>query len=400
VCPNPITSMQESIDSATEGPSTMHATAFSRDKGLMVAVLCLRPSQTGETEREKAEAWAKAHLPKSDQPILTNTRLTFIKYTQGWWKPEHEYIQRQKSRGHTLSLRYLEECRRLLKKHFYRFQGMKLSEITRGGIDSWLSDLRQMDGYSASTANHCLIVMRQMLGWAVFKGLIPFNPANEVQPHIERHEERKIPATIEVHQLLNEETWAVVWEGNEVMFSLIFVACATGMRMGEIQALERQYINEDYISVRHAWKRSYGLGGTKSAAGMRDIPIPARAALHLGRIMDASPHKSPDDLVFFANLKRHRHGTRGKQGKVPISHKWIEQRFYEALERIGVDHRSRHICFHSLRHWYNTSMRSIIPDYLLRSVVGHTTAGMTERYFHPTKEDRALIAAAHNRLLA
>jgi len=57
---------------------------------------------------------------------------------------------------------------------------------------TFMACLRQDQGYSASMTNLCLVVMRQMLGLTVFKGLIAFNPANEAQPHIERHDETKI----------------------------------------------------------------------------------------------------------------------------------------------------------------------------------------------------------------
>ena len=64
---------------------------------------------------------------------------------------------------------------------------------------------------------------------------------------------------------------------------------------------------------------------------------------------------------------------------------------YRALERMGIskqERKERNICFHSWRHFFNTSMRAgNISDAKTQAITGHSTLEMTERYTHFTHED-------------
>jgi integrase len=69
----------------------------------------------------------------------------------------------------------------------------------------------------------------------------------------------------------------------------------------------------------------------------------------------------------------------------------MTEALYEAMKRIGIDERNRRerrIDFHSWRHWYNAFLvNHRVPVHKVRSIVGHTTDVMTEKYYHGDQYD-------------
>jgi len=63
---------------------------------------------------------------------------------------------------------------------------------------------------------------------------------------------------------------------------------------------------------------------------------------------------------------------------------------YKALEKIGIgeeERQKRNITFHSWRHFFNSTMRSRVPDSKLKLLTGHRSQEMTERYTHFNVKD-------------
>ena len=158
------------------------------------------------------------------------------------------------------------------------------------------------------------------------------------------------------------------------------------MRQGECLALRIEDIHEGYITVAHSWDSRYeGLKPTKTKR-IREIPITSKTAKWLARITAGRC----EGFVF---------STDG--GERPIYYKIITRAFYEALGKIGItenERRRRCLNFHSLRHFFNSTMRGKIPDPLLRQLTGHSTEAMTEHYSHFRLEDFKPIVAIEESL--
>ena len=125
------------------------------------------------------------------------------------------------------------------------------------------------------------------------------------------------------------------------------------MRMGEIQALSISNIHERYVSEKYSWSPKYGLVPPKGNS-VRDNPIPYKTVKYLNKLMDITPYKGPDDLIFW-----------GADRFIPIRNEIILNNLYSALEGIGISkeaRKERNITFHSWRHFYNTVMRGKVPD--------------------------------------
>jgi len=66
-----------------------------------------------------------------------------------------------------------------------------------------------------------------------------------------------------VKALFRNDNIIPVWGNNILHYTINLLAGSSGMRMGEVQALQIQYIHKEYIGVFHSWSRKYGLKSAK-----------------------------------------------------------------------------------------------------------------------------------------
>ena len=103
----------------------------------------------------------------------------------------------------------------------------------------------------------------------------------------------------------------------------------------------------------------------------RVVPVPKRTAEYLNRWFDETPAATDGDLIFFGSFP----------GK-PINRRYVNVLFDTALERAGIEKNGFQP--YSFRRYYNTRMRTELKaDALLRQLMGHKTAGMTDTYDTP-----------------
>lgn len=113
------------------------------------------------------------------------------------------------------------------------------------------------------------------------------------------------------------------------------LAFYTGMRQGEIAALQVQDIGVDRIYIRHSWSKYDGLKETKTNE-CREIKIPT---------------KLREALIFQASLNPHNEGLKGfiffglKPSQPTDPKNWLKY-LHRALESIGYSN-PKEICFHA-----------------------------------------------------
>jgi integrase len=61
----------------------------------------------------------------------------------------------------------------------------------------------------------------------------------------------------------------------------------------------------------------------------------------------------------------------------PIANYYILDRFRYGLQNTGIDYESRCLTVHCLRYTYNTRMRTLLSEQVLREFVGRRSATMT-----------------------
>jgi integrase len=330
---------------------------------------------------------------------VVRSALTFAKYAEPWWRwGQCPYIARRLARGHTLGRSYADAMRCYLDRHLLPHFGKKaLSAITPAIIETWIMAMREKRTHrgavlSPTTINTALTCMRIMMREAVRAGHIHTNPAGEIEPLGEKPKARGILTGTEVNRLFDETRIAEVWAGDVRHYSANLLAASTGMRLGEVQALQVQNVHVDRIEVCHAWERGYGLKEPKRGS-VRTVPIMATVGKWMRTVLDGSPYQEADDLVYW-----------GKDRHTPMQHAELAHALYAAMNRIGItpeQRRERNVSFHGWRHWFNTTMRARgVPDVKIRAVTGHKTAEMTERYSHLAIEDLGEVRRAQERMIS
>jgi integrase len=164
----------------------------------------------------------------------------------------------------------------------------------------------------------------------------------------------KPPTYTEIRYLTATEAWALVEAARPGPYqaldrAMYLTAAMTGMRIGELQALDWRSVDMVHarIRVRRTWDRKTKTFTTpKSLRSERAIPLPDVVAGELERMFRhyhpnaVEPH--PDALVFADPLTRE-----------PLGWRRMYERLREALVVAGLDPA---FGWHSLRHGYGTAL--------------------------------------------
>jgi Phage integrase family len=155
---------------------------------------------------------------------------------------------------------------------------------------------------------------------------------------------------------------------------MITFAAWTGLRQGELFALQWRDVGEDEVIVRRSRKLDGSLGKPKNGQN-RTVPL-----LPPARVLDQIPQREGSPFVF--------HSPRG-QPLIKGAHGWSWQKV-KAAARVECR-------WHDLRHFCATQPLELGLGHFAVSVqLGHTDGGalVTVRYGHPS------VDAAKRRLLA
>jgi integrase len=213
-------------------------------------------------------------------------------------------------------------------------------------------------------------------------GLVDSNPfANLRLPATERTADVAPPTLEEFRALLNGCT---VLGGYAAEFrALIQFTAWSGLRSGELQALQWRDVGTEDITVRRSRKTDGSYGLPKNGKE-REIALPEPA-----RVLDQVPRRDGSPFVF--------HTPRGealKKGNLYYHWRSVRDASGTSLDRISAG--IPPIRFHDLRHFCATQLLELGLDHFAVSVqLGHEDGGalVMARYGHPSKR------AARERLL-
>lgn len=252
------------------------------------------------------------------------------------------------------------------------FGDKELTEITVSMVNAWLLSLEGKYGISSETANKQLTILRQILDVAVSDGVISSNPARAVKPLVPKEKERGCFTHEQIEALFTAD-WDDVF-----IRAMCRLAAATGMRLGEIRGLHREQLHENYIMVDRSYNDEEKIKTTKSGK-------PRYVALRKDVLEEILSLPTSNDLIFSYN------------GKVPIHKKTITAKLRAQMEKVGIDYRKDNLTFHSFRHYCNTRLvvAGVEPT-LIRSMMGHASQSMTDRYAHPKDEFTDRVIAVQN----
>jgi integrase len=326
---------------------------------------------TGCTTRAQAEAWARARIAKGAplQPTLEE-------YATGFFDEGSSWVTRQREKGRRFSVAIRKARSSHLSKHILpQFGKRRLTEIMKRDVESWLAGL----AVGNSMRNQVLFSLRIILRDAVDAGILYANPLERFEMFGSDAIERDPFTLAELGKLFPDaiEGLLKVWGDAEIATAFTLLA-TTGIRSGEVRALRWANVLKDdralYIDSSCKTHEGDRIGTTKSGDA-RVVLLPAKAREALQWWRGASLWTEPGDLLF-----------RGQDGR-PRPQQWLQRAFRPALKAAKVEVGDRVLVIHSFRHTYNSMMRSVLPEAILRAMTGHKSEAMTAHYDHPGPEE-------------
>jgi integrase len=244
-----------------------------------------------------------------------------------------------------------------INKHLVPFfKDCMIADIGPSTIQELLLVL-EGNGTSAATIGKILRYTRVIFRKAVSLEIIDRDPCRTIRaPRIEKKE---------VSFLTPEEVSKLIESAQGDLKPLLAVACYTGLRMGEILALQWGDIDfkANVIRVIRSWKQEQGFSTPKTATSRRAVPI-IKPLKELLRVYHASIDESHEGSLVFPN----------SEGKPRDRHRLSNIHFKDALEKAELPR----IRFHDLRHTFASMMIESGCDIkTLQTIMGHSSSKVT-----------------------
>jgi integrase len=280
---------------------------------------------------------------------------------------------------------------------------LKMSDIKKLAIQKYYNSLMDA-GKSYSQISNLHKLLNKFFGYAEMEGYIIKNPCKGLK--IPKDDEDEIEEEDKVIETFDNDEIKTLVEsiGNKKLKYIVIFALLTGLRQGEILALDRKDIINDKSIVRvnktlrsvktfgEDGKNHYELKTTKpkSRTSRREVPLPAALKVELRKLeilvaeekLRLGEAYTSNSLLFPSET-----GTY-------IDAKNLRRSWKRALENANIPYRK----FHALRHTYATRLFENNTSILTVSrLLGHSSIKTTEIYTHvledvKTKEVECLNA--------
>jgi len=339
------------------------------------------------------ELLRRGGLPTRQADIL------FSDYCSAFWDWDNSsYIQGKLARGLRIGKEYVKHNAAYIRNYIRpTFPAIRLSAVKTYQIENFILNLKKNTSLSNSSLNAIFEAIRIPLKEAHRLGLLPNNPVESVQKLGKGTAEKGIPTEDEVSEILKQPL-------DERIRCAILLSAGCALRLGEVQAVRIEKIDNHTLIVDSSWGKIDGLKETKTGK-FRIVPLPIFIEDAVIKLAKSNPHGRNGYIIY------------GCSPKAPLDCRAIERGFDQALIRVTLgdryqnatkeqklgalaDWKERNITFHSLRHFANAKLRGAVPDETLRKLTGHSTEAMTDRYDHTTASDlQALARAQEERIL-
>ena len=223
-------------------------------------------------------------------------------------------------------------------------------------------------GLSSTTVHGIHTTLHHALKAARDQGLIPVNPADEVEPPKVIHQPMKI---LTEEQL---DIFLTAIKADKFWYDFFYTELTTGLRRGEICGLMWSDFDErsGILKVNRTLHREKGgrlvAGDTKTYAGTRKIVLPPSTA----ELLKERKRKSFSPWIFHDPLRP----------EAPMNPDSAYRQLKKFLAEAGLPN----IRFHDLRHTFSThALSSGVDAKTLAGILGHTKASFTlDTYTHTT----------------
>lgn len=259
----------------------------------------------------------------------------------------------------------------------------ELGSLSTARIRAWHAGLIAAGRPGRSTVAKAYRLLSTIMRTAVEDELILKNPCILKKAGVERPSERPIATVAQVYEIADTV-------GGRFRI-LVLLATFTGLRLGEMQALKRRWIDLDQGTLRVVEQTQLLKDGTlvtgppKTDAGVRTVAIPAAILPDLAAHLDEHSTAGPDGLVIPG------------PGGVPFRRGTFYTEWKNALRAVGIEG----LRPHDLRHTGNTLAASTgASTKELMARMGHASPRAALIYQHATAERDRAIADALSEMIA
>lgn len=255
--------------------------------------------------------------------------------------------------------------------------GMKLKTITPIILQKYYNELSKT--HSFSQVNFLNSVLKTFFNWCIDSGYALKNPCLKV--NIKGNKNAIVMNKKRTVEILTETEIKQIQEytkkTNPLMYLLITLDLATGLRLGELLALDLAKIDfkKGYLIVDTTVKEVYIYDTEdtkhietiyqvpKTQNSFRQVPIPNNVVKELEKI------KRKNGLLFC-----------DKKGK-PLKAKNVAYQWRKILRECNISHKK----FHAIRHTYASMLLKNGADIeSVAELMGHTAISITQIYLHST----------------
>jgi integrase len=262
---------------------------------------------------------------------------------------------------------YLHQVRDLIAPYF---ANTLLSELNEEDVERWHAQLgRRPAARGGGTLSRATIVqahriLSSAIKTAVIRGRLPRNPLQNVPPPRLERERPDLPSALDVIRLKDR---CLTWPYGPRWL----LAIATGLRQGEVLALEWRDIRLDppaSVRVERAAAtvaRQRVVKPPKSRSSRRTVPLPPEAVAALRIHRERQQVRDLRGLVFTTAAGQ------------PVSQRADWQDWADLLADLGLPHCG----VHAARHVYATTLlEQGIDRRVVQDVMGHSTAALLDIY--------------------
>jgi integrase len=352
--------------------SRREADAFRVETEGQLRTGAFRPEAAKISVKEAADLF----LAYCENRMKRGERMTRTNFT--WYAGHvHNYICPDEA--------HLAKTKRFRKRELFAhgIGTIKLAHLTARGVSDFRDRLRD-SGLSVTSTRKILGTLKLVLNFAIGRDLIAINVAQRIKVIGRRDEGAKkiIPPTKEAMKALIRVTTP------DFRVKLIFAAM-TGLRAGEFHALRWRHLDfrAAEVTVETRVDRFREEDVTKTAAGMRTVPLGKNLVAELQEWKKRAKRKGPDDLVF-----------PNKRGWYENHDNMVKRDFNPLFVRLAALHDEnpdahsippKRFNWHALRHfavscWIDAGLK---PK-TIQTFAGHATLAITmDRYGHLFKSD-------------
>ena len=329
-----------------------------------------------------------------DEGLIFGKRepLSFYSYLERFFDWEQSpYVERRNLLDPgSISKDYISTRQNLISNHILKRinTNLLLSAVTLNQLEQIQLSLVKEGKLASSTINICMGAVSLALGEAQRRGLLSTSNTYSVRPLKSMHRMRGILSEEELKAYMQY----MKKEGEERIYLACLLSLLTGMRSGELRALQFTSVGNDLITVDQAYADKAGLKMPKGKK-TRYVPCPAFLCEQLKNLSLSNPNPNTHNLVFWS-----------KRGGLFVSSHYFSERFQQELARSGVlkmeEIKERNITFHSLRHMANTLLRGSVDEHVLRMTIGHSSEQLSDLYTHLSQRGlKSVELAQQNNIL-